>query len=233
MEGLLLALWALEERPLLGCACFHVLREQGHGAPRSSRDLQVVPWFVRHVEGNGFARERVAIPIGELEVVVAPDETRPIVDTGPCGLAYPVGGLPPPALQVVGVVDLDLADGGEEGVERFRNIAGSIPAVVKPPFLLPVLRCECAGQRWNRLWKFVAGERGDVVVREHTVVDSQLVDVSAAVVVVGAFHACWGDEPGVRAELVQGSVEHSGCGLLAGELAVHVEANSTSLVPRE
>ena len=37
----------------------------------------------------------------------------------------------------------------------------------------------------------------------------------------------------MRAELVQGSVEHSGCGFLAGEFAVHVEANSTSLVPRE
>jgi hypothetical protein len=80
---------------------------------------------------------------------------------------------------------------------------------------------------------FVAGEHGDVVVREHAVVDAELVDVAAAIVVVGAFDACRGDDAGVRAELVECGVEHSSCGLLAGEFAVDVETDSRRLVPRQ
>ena len=71
----------------------------------------MVPGFVGHVEGDGLAGERVAVPVGQLEVVEAAGQRGAVVDAGPGGLADAVGALPPPALEVVGVVDLDLADG--------------------------------------------------------------------------------------------------------------------------
>ena len=80
---------------------------------------------------------------------------------------------------------------------------------------------------------FALGERGDVVVGEHAVVDAELVDVAAAVEVVGALDAGGADDARVRAELVEAGVEHAGGGLCAGELAVDVEADAGGLVPGE
>jgi len=77
----------------------------------------MVPRLVGHVEGDGFAGERVAIPVGQLEVVVAADEARAIVDAGPGGLSNAVIGAPPPPTEIVDIVNLDLADGGVLFVE--------------------------------------------------------------------------------------------------------------------
>ena len=102
---------------------------------------------------------------------------------------------------------------------------------MEPPFLLPVLVGHGASDWRNGLWDFVPGERCYVIVRQHAVVDPQLVDVAAAVVVVGALDSGGRDDAGVGAELVERGVEHSGRGLLAGELAVDVEADSGRFVP--
>ena len=43
-------------------------------APGGAFDLEVIPGLVGHVEGDGFAGEGVAVPVGELEVVEAAGE---------------------------------------------------------------------------------------------------------------------------------------------------------------
>ena len=123
VRGALLALGALEERlreqrrgiVLVGIGDRARLpfarRQQRDIAPRAALDLEMVPRLVRHVEGDGLAGERVAIPVGKLEVVEAADQAGAVVDAGPRRLADAVRALPPPALQVVGIVNLDLADG--------------------------------------------------------------------------------------------------------------------------
>ena len=100
----------------------------------------MIPGLVGHVEGDGFAGERVAVPVGQLEVVVAADEARAIEDAGPGGFANAVGGPPPPAIEIVDVVNLDFANGGVLRVEQDGIVAGAVPAVLEIPLLLPVCR---------------------------------------------------------------------------------------------
>ena len=50
--------------------------EERDVAPGSAFDLEVVPGLVGQVEGDGFAGEGVAVPVGELEVVVATGKAR-------------------------------------------------------------------------------------------------------------------------------------------------------------
>ena len=45
--------------------------QKGHIAPRSALNLEVVPRLVGHVESDGLAGERIAVPVGQLEVVEA------------------------------------------------------------------------------------------------------------------------------------------------------------------
>src|SRR5258708_1301096 len=111
----------------------------------------MVPWLLRQVKRNRLAGERIAVPLGKLEVVKPAGGRGAVVDAGPWGLADAGGALPPPAFQVVGVVDLGLADGGVCGGQRRGEVVGPVPAVVEPPLLLPVGLTEGALERRDRL----------------------------------------------------------------------------------
>ncbi len=72
----------------------------------------MVPRLIRHVERHRFARERVAIPIRQLEVIEPADQPGAVVNARPRGLANPIRALPPPTLQIVSIMDLNLANDG-------------------------------------------------------------------------------------------------------------------------
>ena len=136
--GDLLTLWANEESGLGVGSFFLVVREQGPCAKGAAGDFKMIPRLIGHVEGDGFAGERIAVPIGQFEIVVAADEARAVEDAGPCCFANAVGGAPPPAIEIEDVVNLDLADGCVLLVEQNRIVTGAIPAVLQIPLLLPV-----------------------------------------------------------------------------------------------
>ncbi len=130
-------------------------------------------------------------------------------------------------------MDLHFAHGSGTGFQSGRSILRPVPAVVKPPLLEPVSGAEAARERWNGARRLPARQRRDVVVGKHAVVHADLVDVAAAVEVVGALHLHRVDGAGMRPELVQCGVEHSGSRRLSRQFAVHVEADAARLVPRK
>ena len=78
------------------------------------------------------------------------------------------------------------------------------------------------------------GQRGDVVVGEHAVVDAELVDVAAAVVVVGSSRRlCGAMMRECGPNWSSAASKHAGGGCFAGELAVDVEADAGGFVPGE
>ncbi len=221
------------ERPLLPLRTFEDRRVGRERSERRSRYLDLVPRLVRQDEADRLAGQRVAVPVGQLEVVVASGKPRPVVDAGPGGLADAVVGLPPPALQIVGVVNLDLSDAHARPFERRRRVAGAIPAVAIPPLVAPLRRVQAAPDRRHALRRVPGRQRGHVLVRKHPVVDAQLVEVSAAHEVVGALHLVRADDALVRAELVERGVEDGRAVAPGGPSSVHVEPDALRFVPRQ
>ena len=93
---------------------FHgtILIHQFYFAIRTARDLDMVIRFIRQVEGDGLSGKGIAVPVRQLEIVVPPLQARTIVYTRPGRLSYAVAALIPPALQVIGIVNLHLAGHG-------------------------------------------------------------------------------------------------------------------------
>ena len=225
VDGLFLALRALEERRLgLGVVGGFVFRADGqqfHLAPGRPRDLEVIPGLVGHDEGDRLAGLHVTIPVGQLEVIVAAGQTRAVVDARPRRLADAVARLPPPALEVVGVVDLDLAHGDRGTRVVRRRIAGPVPAVAPPPFVAPAgIRQVAGGQRGQAGDRLAPGQRGYAAVVEHAVVDADFVDVAAADEIVVTLDIVRADDARVRSELVERGVVDGDRLVLRGELAV-------------
>src|SRR5580692_13020899 len=105
----------------------------------------MIPRLIGHVEGDGFAGERIAIPIRQLKIIVAADDAGAVEDTGPSGFANAVGGAPPPPIEIVDIVNLNFANGSELVVEQDGLVAGAIPAELQIPLLLPVCGVARAG----------------------------------------------------------------------------------------
>ena len=184
-------------------------RQQRNIPPRAALHFKMVPRLVRHIERHRLPRNRIAIPVRKLKIVEAPHQRRTVVHARPRRLANAVGSLPPPALQIVRIVNLDLAHGRRGRWQRRRNIVRPVPSIPQPPLVLRLLRCKRSRDRRNILRRFILRQRADIVVRQHAVVDAQLVDIAAAIVVVRALHAGRRDDARVRTELVERRVEHA------------------------
>src|ERR1035441_4114918 len=193
----------------------------------------MVPRLLWQDEGDSLAGDRIAIPIRKLEVVEAADEARAIVDARPRCFADAVVGSPPPATNVVCIVDLDFTNGGVGSWQGCGNIAGTVPAVMEPPFLLCACAFETARDWGDILWGLALSERSNIVVRESAIVDAHLVEVSAAVIAVCALNACWTDDAGMGPELIQPCIEHACRSLFSNHLAIDVETDASRLVPGE
>ncbi len=233
-----LALRALEQRCLGRGRVRHFVfgadRQQFHLAPGGAGNLEVIPRLVGHRERDRLARIDVAIPVGQLEIVVAAGQARAVVDAGPRRLADAVGRLPPPALDVVGVVDLHLANRhGRPGWQRGRRVVGAIEPVAQIPLVARLGIRERSGWQVLEHWRVTHGEGGDVFVGQHPVVNAELVDVAAADVVVVALDIVRADDARVRAELVQRGVEHGDRFVFRRQLPVHIETDSGPLVPAD
>ena len=222
MERALLALRPLEHR-----------RAQGKRPERRSRHLDLVPGFVGHREGHRLARQRVAVPVRKLEVVISPGQARSVVDARPRRLPDAVVRPPVPALEVVHVVDLDLAHADGGGVDERRHVSGPVPSMAVPPLVAPPWRVERSVE-WRKAGRGAAlGEGGDAAVLQQPIVDAQFVDVAAAHEVVRALDLVRADDARVRAELIEGGIEPERAVTGARKLTVHVEAHAARLVPRQ
>src|SRR5262249_35746935 len=113
----------------------------------------MIPGLERHIEGDGLARERITIPIRQLKIVVATRKARAIVNTGPGGFANSIGSFPPPALQVISVEDLNLANSGESVSQIFRFVSGTVPAVAQHPLQFSGRVVQTSGDCRNNLWR--------------------------------------------------------------------------------
>ncbi len=99
----------------------------------------------------------------------------------------------------------DPADGPEH-VSR-RRIALPIPAVAHPPFRPPLRLSQVTRQPWNLPRLFVPRQGSDVGVREHAVVNPDLVEVTSAHELGNAGRLHGTDIPRVRAELIEARVD--------------------------
>ena len=211
----------------------HIRRQQRHVAECAAVELQMIPRLLRQDECNGLAGNRVAIPIWKLKVIESARQARAVVDARPRRFADAVVRPPPPAPYVECIVDLHLAHGGVRRGQRSGNIAGAVPAVMEPPFLLRLRVCQAAMNSRNIPRRFARGERSHILVRERAVVDSQLVEVAASVITIAALHARGTDDAGVRPELIQPGIEHSRGSFFGHHFAVHVKTDAGGLVPGE
>ena len=231
MHGLFLA-WRSLEQDRSGRGVPRADPRRHHPAPGGPRDLQVVPRFIGQVKRDRLAGEHVAIPVREVEIIAAAGEPRAVVDAGPGGFADAVAGLPPPAFQIVGIVDLDLAHGRRGGGQGRRGIVGAVPSVAPPPFGARAIIGEVARrQRRQSRHGVAAGQRRDRIVRQRAVVDADLVHVAAADEVVVALHLPRADDARVRAELVEAGIEQRALLAGGGEFSVHVETDPLGLIP--
>ncbi|MNV25449.1 hypothetical protein D3C71_1165450 [compost metagenome] len=109
----------------------------------------------------------VRVPVGQLEVIIAPGQPRAVVHARPGGLGDAVGRLPHPLLVVLGIGELDLADrGGRRGQRRRRR---SVPAVAMAPSAHRVRFGYCSAGGG------IAGQRGHAGRVEQAVIDADLV----------------------------------------------------------
>src|SRR3546814_16442460 len=60
----------------------------------------------------------IDIPFGQREIAVASRQARSVVDAGPGRLGDAVDALPPPFLQILRIVDFDLANRGDRLLAR-------------------------------------------------------------------------------------------------------------------
>src|SRR6185437_1521759 len=109
-------------------------------SPRAAANLKVIPRLIGKVEGHRSPRDGIAVPVRQLKVVPSSDEARTVEDARPGCLRYAVRALPPPPLQIVCIVNLNLAYSRLSRRQRCRNVLRGIPAVSIPPF---GLRCGC------------------------------------------------------------------------------------------
>ena len=184
---------------------------------------------LRHVEHDGFARLRIAVPVRDLEIIIAPLEAGTVVHTWPGRLADAVHALEPPALQVIGVVHLNLADRCllRDGRQRLIKAVAKVKATADG----------CVRQRLfigRRVSGHLApGKPCDLRIAEHGIEDTQLADIAAAGEVVVAGHVPAADDVLVRAELIQRDGILRRAVFLRRLLAVDVQLQAPIFIPAD
>ena len=193
-------------------------------------DLHMVPGFLRQMEGDGFPGEGIAVPVGKLEIIVAAFELGAVVYPGPGGFPDTVAALPPPALEVIGVVDLHLAHGSMIAGKLRRQQLRIIPTAAAQPFL-PVLGHLPIDSGGFYLWEMPLGELMYRIVGKHLVKHRDVGDIPAADKVIGAGHVPAADDTGMGAKLVQAGGIYPWAVFLGREYAVEIEFDSIGFIP--
>ena len=83
----------------------------------------------RHGQVVALAAFDIDVPVGQLEIIVATGQARPVVDAGPRRFGDAVDALPHPLLQVLRICEFDLAHAGNRRVEQRRQAFGPAVAV--------------------------------------------------------------------------------------------------------
>ena len=181
----------------------------------------------RHGQVVALAAFDIDVPVGQLEIIVATGQARPVVDAGPRRLGDAVDALPHPFLQVLRIREFDLAHAGDRRIEQRRQAL--VPAVAVQPCLpLPLRVGSGQGPRFR-----LRRQRGDVGGGEHPVIDADIVDVGAAHEIVAALHLMRRQHAPRQAELVEAGVEVGSLILARDLLAIDVERHALRLVPGE
>ncbi len=189
----------------------------------------MVPFFFRQFKGNGFAGNRVAVPVRQLEIIVAPRQTGTVKRARPGRLADAVAPLPPPALVIIRVADLNLAHDGIFAHDA--QCLVPVKSAAQIP-LRPVKRVVHGNaKRRKRARHLSLRKLRHVLIAQHTVKNGNFVDIAAADKIIGAGNIPMGNRPAVRPELIQPRRIHARSEKLRLLFAVYIQLHAEILVP--
>ena len=134
--------------------------------------------------------------------------------------------FPPPLFVIVGFLHFHLAHGHLTGGKRRRHVAGTVPAVAEPPLGPDSGIVQAAHNRFQPGGGLPLRQTGDLVIREHAVIDAVFIVIAAPHEVAFAPHIGRSDAPRSGSPLVDPGRENAGGVLFGHQLAVQIEPHA-------